>query len=156
MLQASLQDCLSLDPFAFQQDGLTASGVDVGRGQVAQAFMVAPVIVVLDEGFDLGPEISRHIVVFQQDAVLQRLMPALDLALRHGMIRSATAVLHAAAFEPFRQIAGDVARPIVGQKPGPMNDIGLIEISSLQGQVQSLGDVARRHGCAELPGHDVA
>ena len=78
VLQASLQDCLSLDPFAFQQDGLTASGVDVGRGQVAQALMVAPVIVVLDEGFDLGPEIARHIVVFQQDAVLQRLMPPLE------------------------------------------------------------------------------
>jgi len=81
MLQASLQDCLSLDPFSFQQDGLTASGEDVSRRQVAQAFMVAPVIVVLDEGLDLGPEIARHIVVFQQDAVLQRLMPRLDLAL---------------------------------------------------------------------------
>ena len=123
VLQASLQDCLSFDPFAFQQDGLTASGVDVSRGQVAQAFMVAPVIVVLDEGFDLRLEVAREVVMLQQDAVLERQVPALDLALRHGMIRSATAMLHAAAFEPFRQIAGDVARPIVGQKPGAITTL---------------------------------
>src|SRR5687768_9196090 len=49
---------------------------------------------------------------------------------------------HAAAFKPRRQIAGDIARAIVGQKPGPMNDIGLVEISSLQGQVQSHGPPA--------------
>jgi hypothetical protein len=47
--------------------------------------------------------------VFQQDAVLQGLVPALDLALGHGMIRSATGVLHVLAFEPFRQVTGDVA-----------------------------------------------
>ena len=47
--------------------------------------MVAPMIVVLDEGGDLGFEIARQEVVFEQDAVLQRLVPALDLALRLGM-----------------------------------------------------------------------
>ncbi len=62
VLQAALQNCLLFDPFSFQQDGLTASEVYVGRRQVAQAFMVAPVIVVLDEGVDLIPEIARHIV----------------------------------------------------------------------------------------------
>jgi hypothetical protein len=36
MLQKSLQDCLSFDPFSFKQDGLTASGEDVSRCQVAK------------------------------------------------------------------------------------------------------------------------
>ena len=49
--------------------------------------MVAPVIVMLDERLDLGFEIARQEVVFQQDAVLQGLVPALDLTLHlrfHG------------------------------------------------------------------------
>ena len=43
MLQASAGDCLSFDPFPFDEDGLAASEVDVGRGQIAQALVVAPV-----------------------------------------------------------------------------------------------------------------
>jgi hypothetical protein len=39
------------------------------------------VVVVLDEGFDLGLEVAGQEVVFQQDAVFQDLVPALDLAL---------------------------------------------------------------------------
>jgi hypothetical protein len=35
-----------------------------------------------EEGFDLEFKIARKEVVLQQDAVLERLMPALDLALR--------------------------------------------------------------------------
>jgi hypothetical protein len=31
MLQATFLDCVPFDPFSFQQDGLTASEVDVGR-----------------------------------------------------------------------------------------------------------------------------
>jgi hypothetical protein len=41
------------------------------------------VIVVVDEDRDLGFEITGQEVIFQQDAVLEGLMPALDLALRH-------------------------------------------------------------------------
>jgi hypothetical protein len=41
-------------------------------------------IVVGDEGFDLGFEIARQVIVLEQDAVLQML--SLDLALRHGMM----------------------------------------------------------------------
>ena len=43
--------------------------------------MVTPVIVVLDEARDLGCEITGQIVVLEQNAVLERLVPALDLAL---------------------------------------------------------------------------
>lgn len=38
-------------------------------------------IVVLDEGIDALPEIIGQVVVFQQDAVLEGLVPALNLAL---------------------------------------------------------------------------
>ena len=38
--------------------------------------------VAFDEGVDAGLEITRQIVVAQQDAVLERLMPAFELALR--------------------------------------------------------------------------
>jgi hypothetical protein len=39
--------------------------------------MVALVIVMIDEGFDLGFKITWQEVVFQQNSVLQRLMPSL-------------------------------------------------------------------------------
>ncbi|SIT17009.1 hypothetical protein SAMN05421772_1301, partial [Paracoccus saliphilus] len=47
--------------------------------------MVSPVIVMFDEGLDLGFEIAREEIVFQQDAVFEGLVPALDLALGLGM-----------------------------------------------------------------------
>ena len=47
--------------------------------------MVAMVVVVIDEGADLAFQITRQEVVLQQDVVLQRLMPALDLALGLGV-----------------------------------------------------------------------
>jgi len=81
MLQSAFSNGLAFDPFSLQQDGLPASEVDVGRREVAQALMIAIMIVVLDEASDVGFEIAGQIVVFKQDAVLQGLMPALDLAL---------------------------------------------------------------------------
>ena len=55
--------------------------------------MITVVVVALDEGADAGLKIARQIVVFQQDAVLEGLMPALDLALRLGMVRCAADVV---------------------------------------------------------------
>jgi hypothetical protein len=74
-----------VDPFSCLQDGLAASEVDVGRCEIAEALVIAPVVVVIDEGADLRFEVARQEVVFEQDAVLQRLVPALDLALGLGM-----------------------------------------------------------------------
>src|SRR5215472_2025173 len=82
--QASVLDGLSFDPFSFQQDGLSAPEVDVGRGEVGDGLVVSQVVVVGDEGGDLGLEIAGKIVVLQQDAVLERLVPTLDLALGLG------------------------------------------------------------------------
>ena len=74
--QASVLDSLSFDPFSFQQDGLTAPEVDISRGEIGDGLVVSQVIVVGDEGSDLGVEIARQIVVLQKDAVLERLMSA--------------------------------------------------------------------------------
>ena len=34
VLQATILDCGSFDPFSFQQDGLSAAEVDVGRREI--------------------------------------------------------------------------------------------------------------------------
>ena len=78
MQQAAILDCFAFDPFSFQQDGLTAPEVDVGRGKIVDALVIAPVVVVSDEPIDLGFEFTWQIIVLEQDAVFERLMPALD------------------------------------------------------------------------------
>ena len=100
MLQAPLFDGLSFDPFSLQQDGLAASEVDVGRRKIVEALMIAAMIVALDEGSDLGLEIAREEVVLQQDAVLQRLVPALDLALGLRMARRTAGVIDIPILKP--------------------------------------------------------
>ena len=100
MLQATVCDGGKLDALAFCEDRLGPAEVDVGRGEVVDALVIADVIVVLDEGGDLPFEIAGQVIVVEQDAVLQGLVPALDLSLGLGMIRSAAHMLHALAFEP--------------------------------------------------------
>ena len=73
-------------------------------------------VVVIDEGFDLSFEITRQEVVFQQDAVLQGLMPTFDLALGLGMIRRTARVLHAFVLQPFSQVPRDVAGTVVAEQ----------------------------------------
>ena len=126
MLQAPMFDGLSFDPFSFQQDGLSPTEVSVGGCDVVQALVVSPVIVILDEGLDLGLKVALQIVVLQQDAVLQGLMPAFDLALGLRMVGGAANVRHITIIEPFGQVASDIARPVVGQQPRLVNDLRLI------------------------------
>src|SRR4029453_3134313 len=99
--QASVLDGLSFDPFSFKQDGLACAEVDIGRGEIGDALMVSQVIVVSDEVADFGFKVTWKIVVLEQDAVLQGLVPALDLALGLGMKRSTPDVIDAVNFEPF-------------------------------------------------------
>ena len=87
VLQAPMLDGLSLDPFALFEDGGCSAEVGVGRGHVVQALVVALVVVVLDEGLDLGLEVAGQDVVFEQDAVLQGLVPTFNLALRLRSMR---------------------------------------------------------------------
>lgn len=81
VLQASMFDGLSFDPFALLEDGLGPAEVGICGRHIVEALVVAPVVVMLDERLDLAFEITGQEVVFQEDAVLQRLVPTLDLAL---------------------------------------------------------------------------
>ena len=100
--------------------------VGVGGRHVVQALVVAPVIVVLDEGRDLAFEVSGQEVVLQQDAVFQGLVPALDLALGLGMERGAANMAHVLGLDVVRQFARDVARAIIAEQPGLVVDVGLV------------------------------
>ena len=126
MSQASVLDGLSFDPFPFQQDGLAAPEVDIGGREVIQTLVVAPVVVVLDEGAELGLESTGQILVLQPRPVLEGLVPALDLALGVGRVRCATDRLHALIIEPFGQVAGDRAGSVVGQQSWLMDALRLI------------------------------
>src|SRR5258708_966909 len=89
MLQATFCDGCTLDA--------STLCVDVGRGEVVDALVIADVVIVLDEGFDLPFEIAEQAVVVEQNAVLEGLVPALDLSLSLGMIRCSAYMLHAFA-----------------------------------------------------------
>ena len=78
MLQASILDCGAFDLFSVHEDFLAASAIDVGRREIVQALVIAAMIVMIDEGGDLRFQVSGQIIVFEQDAVLECLMPAVD------------------------------------------------------------------------------
>ena len=65
---------------------MAAPEVDVGWDQIVDALVVAAVVVVGHEGLDLVFQITGQIIVLQLDAVLDGLVPALDLALDHRMV----------------------------------------------------------------------
>jgi len=73
---------------------------------------VAAVIVVLDEGGDLRLELAGQMVVFQRDAVLQRLMPPLNFALGLRVAGRAVDVLDAMLAKPSSEISSKVTQAI--------------------------------------------
>ena len=81
---------------------MTTAGIDVSGREVFQTLMIAPMVVVADERIDLCLKVAGQEVVFQQDAVLECLMPTFDLALRLRMIRRAARVRHAFAVQIVR------------------------------------------------------
>ena len=102
MSQAAVHKGLALDPRPFTQDSLAAAEVDVGRGEVVEALVSPEMIVVLDEGSDPRLQLAGQVGVFEQDAVLEHLVPALDLALGLRMTGRATDMGHAPAAKPVR------------------------------------------------------
>lgn len=60
MVQAALFYGFSFDPFAFEQNGLAASEVDVGGREIVEALVVSSMVVVLDEGRDLSFDARRQ------------------------------------------------------------------------------------------------
>lgn len=87
--------------------------------------MVAAVVVMIDEARDLSFEIARQEVVLEQDAVLQRLVPALDLALGLGMARRTARVFHAFAGQPGGQIGRDQDGPLSDRSRGGCTTLAL-------------------------------
>ena len=150
-MQAWRFERLSFDPFPLLQDGFVSPEVDVRRCDVVQALVVALMVVVIDEGFDLGFEITGQEVVFQQDAVLQGLMPTLDLAWGLRVIRCATRMLHALVLEPFSQFARDVAGPVVTEQTWFVDYVNLIATGCFQSQIQRVRHVLGSHVRTEFP-----
>jgi hypothetical protein len=65
VLFASLLDGLALDLFPPVENGFSSSEVDVGRGEIVECLVVAPVIVVVDEAFDGKRKVAGQIVVLE-------------------------------------------------------------------------------------------
>ena len=126
MVQAAVLDGQFFDPISPFDDGGIAAEVGVGGRDVAEALVVAVVVIMVDESADLAFKVSGQIIVFQKNAVFQRLMPTLDLALGLRMIGGSTDMLHTVVFEPFREITGDVRRAIVAKQSRLVNDVGAI------------------------------
>ena len=112
MLQAAVPDCLLLDPFSSQEDFLSPSEVDVSRSEIAQTLVVPVVIVMLNEVANLGFQVFPEEVVFQQNPVLQGLMPTLDFSLCLRVAWSAMDLLHSLVIQPFAQIFGNITGAI--------------------------------------------
>ena len=70
MKQASRFDGLSFDPFSLFQNGLAASEVNISRGEVLQALVIAPVVVVVDKRLPNASERDQNDLHIKSDAPL--------------------------------------------------------------------------------------
>lgn len=67
MDQAPVLDGQFLDFLSFCEDSRAAPEVDVSRGEIAEALVIAVVVVMLDKGRDGRLEFALQIVVFQHE-----------------------------------------------------------------------------------------
>ncbi len=74
--------------------------------------MIPAVIIVVDEGCNLGFEVVGQVVIFKQNAVFQSLMPAFDFPPGVRMVWRAAYVDDLSLVEPLCKIAGDVRGPV--------------------------------------------
>jgi hypothetical protein len=132
---ASVVDGGEFDLASSVEDALAATEVDVGRGEFVEALVVAVVVVVVDEGRDGPFEVTREIVILKQDAALQGQMPALDLALCHGMMGLAARVTHALAVQPVGQLGWDVGWSVVAEQARSPTEGRLVRTAGPQGAV---------------------
>jgi hypothetical protein len=97
MMLASGFDGAVSDRFTLEEDGLTTTEVNIGWCQIGDAFMVAQMFVVADVVSDFLFEITGQVIVFEQDAVLEGLVPTLDLAMDLRMHLGTTQMIHTLA-----------------------------------------------------------
>ena len=100
MQQAALLDGFGFDLLSRFQDGFGPAEIDVGGREVAQALVVAVMVVVVDEVADRLFQSAGQVIVLEQDAVLEGLVPAFDLALCLRVPRSTADVIHAFVSKP--------------------------------------------------------
>jgi Transposase IS116/IS110/IS902 family len=103
--------------------------------------VVSAVVVVLDEGLDLGLKVAGQEVVLEQDAVFKGLVPALDLALGLGVHRGAAHVAHLVGLDVFSQFARDVAGTIVAEQPGLVQHRGAVASGCDQRYIPRVGHI---------------
>lgn len=74
---------------------------EVGMGwlHIVQALVASSVLVMLDEGPDLGLDAAEQEVVFQQDAIFQRPVPTVNLALYLQVRRRAASIARLVGLE---------------------------------------------------------
>ena len=84
--QAAIREGLTRDPRLLLEGSFAAAELDVGGGEVAEALASASVVIVFVKGGDPRLQFARQVGVFEQYAVVERLMPAPDLALRLRMV----------------------------------------------------------------------
>jgi hypothetical protein len=63
VLQAPIFDSLSFDPFALLDDGFCPAEVGVGGRDVVQALVIALMVVMLDERFDLLFKVAGNVAL---------------------------------------------------------------------------------------------
>jgi hypothetical protein len=63
VLQAPIFDSLSFDPFTLLDDGLRPAEVGIGRRDVVQALVIALMVVMLDERFDLLFKVAGNVAL---------------------------------------------------------------------------------------------
>ena len=96
----SLLDSISSDGFSPFKYALTATAVDIGRGEVMKALVVTSGVVVVDELSEARFQLTGQIIVLEQDLVLHGAVVALDLALGHRVIGFAPGMGHSVVLEP--------------------------------------------------------
>ncbi len=133
-----------------------ASEIDIRRGQIVQRLVDTLFVVVPHETGNLALELPRRVVILQLDDVLHRPVVALDLALRHRVIRFTARVLQGVLPQVILQLLRNEAGTVVGQKPRPVPDLDLRDTRLRQGVVEHRLHVARRHPSLQLPRNDVA
>ena len=78
--------------------------VDGARFESTNSPLIALVVVVVEEGYNLSFEITRQEAIFQQEVVFRGLVPWFDPAVGLRIIWRATRAIHAFFLQPFWQI----------------------------------------------------
>lgn len=121
-------DGLLFDFFVLLDDGWCFVVVGIGGCYVVQVFVVMLVVVVFDEGFDLGFEVVGQEVVFQQDVVFQGLVLVFDFVLGLGMIWCVVYMVYFLGFDVFSQFVGDVVGVVIVEQFGFVQYCGVIVV----------------------------